>query len=99
MSNPTKVTLKIILYENPSGHLSHRVTGAIHGERVQKNFPTNAEVRTFMNGLVPAAGQGKSTPQRVTTTNLPRVADLREAQMPWQRFAGPGPRGNLCSSG
>jgi len=39
MANSTKVTLKIIPFKNPSGHLAYRVTGMVYGERVQKNFP------------------------------------------------------------
>jgi hypothetical protein len=34
MANSIKVTLKIMPFRNPSGHLAYRVTGMIHGERV-----------------------------------------------------------------
>ncbi|MBI4622461.1 MAG: hypothetical protein HY736_04465 [Verrucomicrobia bacterium] len=98
MSNSTQVALRIIPFKYPSGHLTNRVTGTIRGERVQKNFPADAEARTFMNGLVAAAGQGKSAPQRVTTTNLPRDVDLREAEMIAITIHSGGPRSKRAAS-
>ena len=39
MGNRTKITLKIVPFQNPGGDWVHRVSGTVHGERVQKNFP------------------------------------------------------------
>ncbi|MDO8587622.1 MAG: hypothetical protein Q7T82_11340 [Armatimonadota bacterium] len=98
MGNSTKVSLKIIPFKNPSGHLAFRVSGTIHGERVQKNFPTDAEARTFMNGLVAAAGQGESSPRRVATTIFPLDTDLHEAELAWQRLRAQDPKGSLVTA-
>ena len=97
MGNSTKVTLKIIPFKNPSGQLAYRVTGMIYGERIQKNFPTPAEARTFMNGLIEHAGQGESLPTRLTTTTFARDEDLQDAQLAWQRLRAQVPKGSLTT--
>lgn len=98
MGNSTKITLKIIPFKNPSGQVAYRVTGMIYGERIQKNFPTHAEARTLMDGLVKAAGQGESLPTRVTTTLFPRDEDLHDAQLAWQRLRAQVPNGSLITA-
>ncbi len=98
MGNSAKITLKIIPFKNPSGQVAYRVTGMIYGERIQKNFPTHAEARTFMDGLVKAAGQGESLPTRVTTTIFPREEDLHDAQLAWQRLRAQVPKGSLITA-
>ena len=52
----------------------------IYGERMQKNFPTETEARTFINVLLEWAGQGDSSPTRATRNKFPRDEDLREAE-------------------
>lgn len=79
----TKIPLKIVMFENSGGSLSFQVTGTIHGERIQKNFPTDAEARTFINGLLAAAGQGESSPQRIAHPILPTNVQLYEAELAW----------------
>ena len=97
-ANSTKFTLKIIPFTNPSGNLAYRVTGMVYGERVQKNFPTFEEARTFMNVLIAYAGQGESSPTRIATTTLMLDADLHEAQMAWQRLRTQVPKGSLITA-
>jgi hypothetical protein len=98
MANSTKFTLKIIPFTNPSGNLAYRVTGMVYVERIQKNFPTFEEARTFMNGLIAHAGQGESSPTRIATTTLMLDADLHEAQMAWQRLRAQVPKGSLITA-
>jgi integrase len=98
MSNSRKITLDVIPFKNPSGHLVHRVSGYIHGERVQKNFPTELKARTFMNGLIADANQGESARQRLTTTSLAEDGDLREAELAWERLREKVPAGSLITA-
>lgn len=98
MTTATKTPLKIMMFENAGGSISFRVTGTIHGELIQKNFPTDAEVRTFMNGLLAAAGQGESSPQRLANTIFPTDAELHEAELAWQRLRAQVLKGSLVTA-
>lgn len=98
MANSTKITLKIKPFKNPSGNIVFRVTGSICGERVQKNFPTRQAAETFMNGLIAAADQGESSRSRVSTTIFPEDAELREAEVVWQRLRQKIPHGSLITA-
>ena len=70
MGNSTDVTLKIVQFRNPSGQHVYRVSGMIHGRRVQKNFPTRSEAERYMNALLASAYQGDSSPVRSAATAL-----------------------------
>lgn len=93
-----KITLKIIPYKNPGGTLAFRVSGMIYGERIQKNFPTQAEAEVFMHGLVAAANQGESSPARIAPTTFATDADLREAELAFHRLRAKIPDGSLISA-
>jgi integrase len=93
-----KVTLKIVPFQNPSGHVVHRVSGSIYGKRVQKNFATVEVARTFMHGLLKAADQGESMSARVTTTSFARDEYLREAELAWARLREAHPKGSLVTA-
>jgi hypothetical protein len=86
MANQHKSTLKIIWFKNPSGDKVPRVTGTIHGERVQKNFPTRREAQGYINGLLARAYQGDSAPLRQVATTLESDKDLREAELAFSRL-------------
>lgn len=51
-----------------------------------------------MNGLIGAANQGESSRQRVATTTFPQDADLREAELAWQRLRRQQPQGSLVTA-
>jgi len=89
--------LKIVTFKNPSGRFAYRVTGTIHGGRVQKNFPSHEAAEEFMNGLLQSGDQGDSAPRRVTTTLL-REEDMKEAELAWGRLRKKHPEGSLVTA-
>jgi hypothetical protein len=97
MANQHKSTLKIVWFKNPSGEKVPRVTGTIHGERVQKNFSTRQEAQGYINGRLARAYQGDSSPLRPAATTFESDDDLKDAEIAFARLRSAIPKGALTT--
>jgi hypothetical protein len=98
MPNSERITLKVEPYKNRGGSISHRVTGSIHGRRLQKNFPSFADAERKMNELKDGANQGDSSLRRKVFMTLKTDCDPRDAEFAMDRLMEANPKVSLVAA-
>ena len=78
--NRQDCTLKTTSFKNRSGTISFRVNGNFFGERIRKNFSTEAEANIFRIGLLTKKSQEESFHSAVTRLNGNELKDAEGAR-------------------